>query len=155
PELMPAVATCRKSFDSRGSTDQALRNFATEKASWFGAEIALLDQFAMSLRWARHSGGTMKRWVGLSVLVVLTLAALTPLAYATPPDQTWIAGLYDNADYDDVVALVTSTASVEKRAAATRAPDLVGVGPLRTQLAPPPGKPSVGDSITFRLTEIP
>ena len=56
---------------------------------------------------------TMKRWLGLSVLVVLTVATLTPLAYATPPDQTWIAGLYDNADYDDVVALVTSTASVE------------------------------------------
>ena len=55
----------------------------------------------------------MKRWFGLSVLVVLTVATLTPLAYATPPDQTWIAGLYDNADYDDVVALVTSTASVE------------------------------------------
>ena len=59
------------------------------------------------------SGGDMKRWVGLSVLVALTVATLTPLAYATPPDQTWIAGLYDNADYDDVVALVTSTASVE------------------------------------------
>ena len=55
----------------------------------------------------------MKRWIRLSVLVVLTVATLTPLAYATPPDQTWIAGLYDNADYDDVVALVTSTASVE------------------------------------------
>jgi len=55
----------------------------------------------------------MNRCVGLSILVVLTVAALTPLAYATPPDQTWIAGLYDNADYDDVVALVTSTASVE------------------------------------------
>ena len=55
----------------------------------------------------------MKLGVGLSVVVVLTVATLTPLAYATPPDQTWIAGLYDNADYDDVVALVTSTASVE------------------------------------------
>ena len=67
----------------------------------------------MSLSWARYPAETMKRWVGLSVLVVLTVATLTPLAYATPPDQTWIAGLYDNADYDDVVALVTSTASVE------------------------------------------
>ncbi len=55
----------------------------------------------------------MKRWLGLSLLVVLTVATLTPLAYATPPDQTWIGGLYDNADYDDVVVLATSTASVE------------------------------------------
>src|SRR5215472_11781195 len=60
-----------------------------------------------------HSRRTMKRWLGLSVLVVVSVVTLTPLAYATPPDQTWIAGLYDNADYDDVVALVTSTASVE------------------------------------------
>ena len=30
------------------------------------------------------------------------------LAQASPPDQTWIAGLYDNADYDDVVLSITS-----------------------------------------------
>lgn len=59
------------------------------------------------------SGRVMTRWVGVSAVVALTVATLTPLAYATPPDQTWIAGLYDNADYDDVVVLVTSTASVE------------------------------------------
>ena len=55
----------------------------------------------------------MTRWRGVSVLVVLAVATLTPLAYATPPDQTWIPGLYDNADYDDAVVLATSTASVE------------------------------------------
>jgi len=35
------------------------------------------------------------------------LAVLVPLAYAAPPDPTWIAGIYDNADCDDVVRLVT------------------------------------------------
>lgn len=35
------------------------------------------------------------------------LAALVSLAYASPPDPTWIAGIYDSADYDDVVALLT------------------------------------------------
>jgi predicted anti-sigma-YlaC factor YlaD len=48
--------------------------------------------------------------------VVLLLAGvmltLTPLAHAAPPDQTWIAGLYDNADYDDVVLFVTSGAEL-------------------------------------------
>ena len=46
-----------------------------------------------------------------SALVVLLLgiqAALLPLAHASPPDQTWIGGFYDDADYDDVELLVTS-----------------------------------------------
>ena len=25
------------------------------------------------------------------------------MADASPPDQTWIGGVYDNADYDDVI----------------------------------------------------
>jgi hypothetical protein len=35
------------------------------------------------------------------------LVALVPLAYFSPPDQTWIAGLYDDADYDNAVVAVT------------------------------------------------
>jgi hypothetical protein len=49
----------------------------------------------------------------LLMLVGATLA-LTPLAQASPPDQTWLPGLYDDADYDDVVRAVTaSVASLE------------------------------------------
>ncbi len=47
-----------------------------------------------------------------SLFVLLLLAchiALTPLAQASPPDPTWIEGIYDDADYDDVVCLVTSS----------------------------------------------
>src|SRR5215510_15003931 len=44
--------------------------------------------------------------IGLNVAV---LYALLPLAYATPPDPMYLAGLWDDADYDDVVALVTSS----------------------------------------------
>jgi hypothetical protein len=43
------------------------------------------------------------------VLLAALLLTLTPLAHAGPPDQTWLGGLYDNGDYDDVVALVLST----------------------------------------------
>ena len=44
----------------------------------------------------------------LIVLVLLgALLTLTPLAQASPPDQSWIGGFYDDADYDDVVLLVT------------------------------------------------
>jgi len=44
--------------------------------------------------------------IGLNVAV---LCALLPLTYSTPSDPTYLAGLWDDADYDDVVALVTSS----------------------------------------------
>jgi len=50
------------------------------------------------------------------VLVILALFALGPLAYASPPDQTWVAGIYDAADYDDVVWLLTDTSMARESA---------------------------------------
>jgi len=59
--------------------------------------------------WARSSLLVSSRpLVGLSLIA--TVVALAPAAHASPPDQTWIAGLYDNADYDDVI-LFSSSAS--------------------------------------------
>ena len=46
----------------------------------------------------------------LVALVVMAPAVLSALAYASPPDPSWIRGIYDDADYDDVVVLVTSAA---------------------------------------------
>jgi hypothetical protein len=48
----------------------------------------------------------------LQVLLAVLVLALTPLAHASPPDQTWPSGLYDDGDYDDVVLLVLSTVVV-------------------------------------------
>ena len=48
----------------------------------------------------------MHRFVGLGLVAVVL--ALAPAAHASPPDQSWIPGLYDNADFDDVVLLITS-----------------------------------------------
>jgi hypothetical protein len=45
-------------------------------------------------------------------LLAVALFALTPLAQASPPDQTWIDGFYDDADYDDVVLIITSSMGV-------------------------------------------
>jgi hypothetical protein len=53
----------------------------------------------------RPRPGTVRRFATLLLLVPLVW--LTPLAHASPPDQTWIGGFYDDADYDDVVLLVT------------------------------------------------
>src|SRR5256712_13458395 len=49
---------------------------------------------------------TLHRFVGLGLVAVVL--ALAPAAHASPPDQSWIPGLYDNADFDDVVLLITS-----------------------------------------------
>ena len=40
--------------------------------------------------------------------LVVAVVSLTPAAHASPADQSWIPGLYDNADFDDVVLLITS-----------------------------------------------
>jgi hypothetical protein len=44
----------------------------------------------------------------LQALLAVLVLTLTPLAHASPPDQTWLSGLYDSGDYDDVVLLVLS-----------------------------------------------
>ena len=44
----------------------------------------------------------------LVVLVVGLLLSLVPLAHSSPPDPTWMPGVWDNGDYDDIVTLVTS-----------------------------------------------
>ena len=49
------------------------------------------------------------------LLVLIALLSILPaLAEASPPDQSWLAGVYDDADYDDVVlAILESVALVE------------------------------------------
>jgi hypothetical protein len=57
------------------------------------------------------------RWGRLGfVCVALVLTALTSglvtLAYASPPDPSWIRGMYDDDDGDDVVDLVMGGAGL-------------------------------------------
>ena len=40
------------------------------------------------------------------------LALLAPIAYASPPDPSWGHGLYDGADFDDVVLVITAVAGI-------------------------------------------
>ena len=48
----------------------------------------------------------------MAVALALTPVALTSLCYASPPDQTWIGGLYDDADHDDIVLEILDTSAV-------------------------------------------
>lgn len=69
-------------------------------------------------------------WSGRLAVVALllwTLIGLLPLAYATPPDPSWVRGVYDDGDFDDVVSLITSTSAVVE----TPTPDAGVLGPLR------------------------
>jgi hypothetical protein len=47
--------------------------------------------------------------LALLVTLLVVLVALTPLAYATPPDPVWVNGFFDDDDNDDGVFLVTSS----------------------------------------------
>jgi hypothetical protein len=60
----------------------------------------------------------------LVLLILACLFSLTPLAYASPPDPTWVDGFFDDADGDDVVI------SISWAAWAIELDPLAGVTPL-------------------------
>ncbi len=53
------------------------------------------------------------RAISISLSIVVALILLPAIAFASPPDQLWIAGIYDVADGDESVTLVYETAGVE------------------------------------------
>jgi hypothetical protein len=60
------------------------------------------------------------------VLVLLVCCGTLPLlAQASPPDPTWLPGIYDDADYDDVIGLLTDTAAIREL-------QLIATGPARS-----------------------
>jgi len=48
----------------------------------------------------------------LALLLGALVLLLTPLAYADPPDPTWVRGMWDDDDFDDVVGYVTSSTAL-------------------------------------------
>lgn len=47
------------------------------------------------------------RFLSVAILSAI-LVGLGVFGYASPPDPVWLGGLYDAADYDDVVMAATS-----------------------------------------------
>jgi hypothetical protein len=63
----------------------------------------------------------------VACLVLGMLAGIAPLAHASPPDPTWIAGLYDDADFDDVVlAIVSADVDASPTTPAVAVPEVCG-----------------------------
>ena len=56
---------------------------------------------------------SLRQAIFASLPIVVVLILLPAIAFASPPDQLWIAGIYDGADGDESVTLVYETAGVE------------------------------------------
>jgi hypothetical protein len=57
--------------------------------------------------------GRMRRLLGvLGAVLAILVVGLTPIAYADPPDPTWLGGYWDDDDFDSVVAFIASAAAV-------------------------------------------
>jgi|SRR5262245_11516101 len=48
----------------------------------------------------------------LGVLLAVLVVGMTPLAYADPPDPSWLGGYWDNDDFDNVVAFLASATAI-------------------------------------------
>jgi len=56
---------------------------------------------------------TTRLWLrGFALVLVALMLTLTGVAYATPPDPSWVPGLYDDDDFDNVVDVITSSAAL-------------------------------------------
>jgi hypothetical protein len=58
----------------------------------------------------------MRHAVAPALPIVLALILLPAIAFASPPDPSWIAGFYDGGDGDDVVNLIYETSAADSAA---------------------------------------
>ena len=62
----------------------------------------------------------------LAFLLCILLSSLSVLVYASPPDPSWVRGVYDDADFDDIVCLIlANTGLVDESAPVKGRPDFV------------------------------
>ena len=72
---------------------------------------------------------SMWRAISTSLPIVAALILLPAIALANPPDPSWIAGIYDGADSDDIVTRVYETVAINTAVLAPNAP-LPGVSDI-------------------------
>ena len=64
--------------------------------------------FALAERATRSRWPSRVKHLGTLALLACLLGA-SVLAHASPPDPMWLPGIYDGADLDDEIALITDT----------------------------------------------
>jgi hypothetical protein len=85
----------------------------------------------------------------VALLTIGVIAVLAPLAYADPPDPSWIDGIWDDDDYDGVVVMVLSASGIVDIALVSCGPvwsTVDSVPPLAVRATPAP----VDDTATPR-----
>jgi hypothetical protein len=76
----------------------------------------------------------------LTLFIVALLIAVIQTAYASPPDPSWIAGYWDDDDFDYTVVSITGSCAIDVRDATLGEPILVAVA--RLEPVDPTGCPS-------------
>ena len=82
----------------------------------------------------------MKLRSSLLLVLIGVLVSVTPLAYTSPPDPSWIGGIYDGGDFDDVVVFIVSVAALGEpvvSANARPAPLIIGCAPQAGEMPIP------------------
>ena len=71
----------------------------------------------------------------LAMILSAGLIVIIPLAYASPTDPTWVAGIYDAADYDEVLDVLTDSKAVRDFSSTAAVQPTVAVQPLSAVVA--------------------
>jgi hypothetical protein len=100
----------------------------------FVRKSALLD---LTHHYGNHQRMLCARGV-LGVLLAILIAGLTPIAYADPPDPTWLGGYWDDDDLDNVVLFIASAAAIAASPVADGRPS--SVCEHAVELARPPAR---------------
>src|SRR5215471_7093604 len=95
--------------------------------------------------------------------IVVTLMLLPTIAFATPPDPWWIAGIFDGGDGDDIVTLVYETSASNAAAVSHVRPlsslteaslaSIVHRGPSCQSTGSPRSPPTVAVSCLFNSSQ--
>jgi hypothetical protein len=109
-----------------------------------GPRIATIGLRIVETIWRADSSRINRRCV-LALVLIGGFVALTPLVYASPADPGWVAGIWDAADYDDMLSLIDSIDRLARHGAAidagpewnvNRPLHTVGMAPLPFSMVP-------------------
>ena len=59
---------------------------------------------------------SVRQAITAALPIALALILLPPMAFASPPDPSWVAGFYDDADGGNIVSLVCETSAANQAA---------------------------------------